>query len=255
VEGLGRSQTFAIPNILGRPFVIFLLCSLLAHALALAILNKHMRAERMPRRTKPLDLVVVEVAPPAPAAPKVEPVKPRVRVAQLEEPPPQRIRRLQRRQDPPPPNEVAPQPQEQPPLVVGLSLSSTATAGAVALPTGNTLYGAPSSTAEDPTKVKPYSAPRYTPFAQVDGRPEILVEVPIPYPEAAKRAAIEGDVVLSIDIDETGKVTGAKVLRGPGYGLNEAARDAIFKWKFKPATKGGLPTATTVPFTYHFILN
>jgi protein TonB len=254
VETLGRSQTFAVPNILGRPFVIFLLCSLMAHAFALAILNKRMRSAETPRLPKPLDLVVVEVAP---APPKEDPVKPTVRLAQPPpvEPPPQRTRRRMRRQDPPPPNEVAPQPVEQPPLVVGLSLSSTATAGAVALPTGNTLYGAPSSTAENPANVKAYSAPRYTPFAQVDGRPEILVEVPIPYPEEAKRAAIEGDVVLSIDIDETGGVTAAKVLRGPGYGLNEAARDAILKWKFKPASKNGTPTATTVPFTYHFILN
>ena len=254
MQSFGRSQTFAVPNILGRPFVIFLLCSLIAHGLALAILNHRMRFAAAPRLPKPLDVVVVEVAAPPPKeAPKVEPVKP-VALPRPMEPPPQRPKR-QARRDPPPPNEVAPQPQEQPPLVVGLSLSSTATAGAVALPTGNTLYGAPSSVAEDPNKVKAYSAPRYTPFAQVDGRPEILVEVPIPYPEEAKRAAIEGDVVLSIDIDETGKVTAAKVLRGPGYGLNEAARDAIFKWKFKPATKSGTPTATTVPFTYHFILN
>ena len=62
MESLGRSQTFAVPNILGRPFVIFLTCSLMAHALALAVLNKRMRSVEAPRLAKPLDLVVVEVA-------------------------------------------------------------------------------------------------------------------------------------------------------------------------------------------------
>jgi protein TonB len=238
-----------------RRYLFFLVGSIAAHGAALAILNQNVQQRSLPPQLRTLDLVMVEV-PARPSErkeePKIEPVKAKIH------PPPRRVAEIPRRpvkpDEPPPPNQSAPQPTEAP-LVVGLSLSSTTTAEGVPLPTGNTLYGKPDARAQDPSQAKPYSAPRYTPFAQVDSRPEILFEVKIPYPEQAKHAAIEGDVVLSIDLDETGHVTAAKVLRGPGYGLNEAARDAILKWKFKPATKNGAPTATTVPFTYHFVLN
>jgi periplasmic protein TonB len=255
MASFGASQTEAFARMPGRRFVLFLMGSIAVHGAALAILNKKVHQGSPPPQSRTLDLVMVEVAP-RPSErkeePKFEQLKPKIR------PPPLRVaempRRPVKRDEPPPPNESAPKPTEAP-LVVGLSLSSTTTADRVSLPTGNTLYGKPDARAQDPAEAKPYSAPRYTPFAQVDSRPEILFEVKIPYPEQAKHAAIEGDVVLSIDLDETGRVTAAKVLRGPGYGLNEAARDAIFKWKFKPATKNGAPTATTVPFTYHFVLN
>src|SRR5258708_9733003 len=135
---------------------------------------------------------------------KIERVKPKIR------PPPLRVaevpRRPVKRDEPPPPNESAPKPTEAP-LVVGLSLSSTTTADGAPLPTGNTLYGKSDSRAKDPAEAKPYAAPRYTPFAQVDSRPEILFEVKIPYPEQAKHTAIEGDVVLPIHLAETGHVT------------------------------------------------
>jgi len=255
MASFGASQTVVFPRMTGRRFMLFLVGSMAAHGAALAILNKKVQQRSLPPQLRTLDLVMVEVAA-RPSErkqePKIEPVKPKIR------PPPLRVAEIPRhpvkRDEPPPPNESARKPTEAP-LVVGLSLSSTTTADGTPLPTGNTLYGKPDERAQDPAEAKPYSGPRYTPFAQVNSRPEILFEVKIPYPEQAKHAAIEGDVVLSIDLDETGHVMAARVLRGPGYGLNEAARDAILKWKFKPATKNGAPTATTVPFTYHFVLN
>ena len=43
------------------------------------------------------------------------------------------------------------------------------------------------------------------------------------YPEEALKADIEGVVHLKIDINYKGKVTGAKVTRGVGYGCDEEA--------------------------------
>ncbi len=254
MASFGASQTAVFPRMLGGRFMLFLVSSMAAHGAALAILNKTVQKRSLPPQLRTLDLVMVEVAT-RPSErkeePKIEQVKPKIR------PPALRVaempRRPVKRDEPPPPNESAPKPIEAP-LVVGLSLSSTTTADGAPLPTGNTLYGKPDTRAQDPADAKSYSAPRYTPFGQVDNRPEILFEFKIPYPERARNAVIEGEVVLSIDLDETGRVTAARVLRGPGYGLNEAARDAIFKFKFKPATKNGTPTATTVPFTYRFEL-
>jgi len=55
------------------------------------------------------------------------------------------------------------------------------------------------------------------------------------YPEAARRAAVEGTVLLDATIDETGAVTDLQVLRGLPLGLSEAAVEAVSRWKYRPA--------------------
>ena len=56
-------------------------------------------------------------------------------------------------------------------------------------------------------------------------------------------------------IDAEGKVVEAIVLSGPGYGLNEAAREAARRFKFKPAKKNGEPVGTTITYSYTFLLD
>jgi protein TonB len=60
--------------------------------------------------------------------------------------------------------------------------------------------------------------------------------------------------VLELLIDEKGKVRDAKIVSGPGFGLNEAALTAISQFKFSPAEVDGKPVAVRIPFTYHFLL-
>jgi protein TonB len=189
--------------------------------------------------------------PKPPPPPKVKPVKPPpIKVAEAPKPPPPV-------DAPPPPNDTPPpEPQAKPPpLVVGMTMSSTTSAGTFAAPVGNTAYGKVDRTAKDPKDVKGYSAPKYTPIYQVDSEPTVASEVKIPYPEEARRAGIEGTVTLSITIDNEGKVVAAKILTGPGYGLNEAARDAIRRFRFKPAIKGGEAVSTEMKYSYTFLLD
>ena len=47
----------------------------------------------------------------------------------------------------------------------------------------------------------------------------------------------------------------AKIVSGPGYGLNEAALTAIRKFRFKPAKKGGEAVSTTMVYSYNFELD
>ncbi|RKH79828.1 energy transducer TonB, partial [Corallococcus sp. AB032C] len=158
---------------------------------------------------------------------------------------------------PPPPNDTPPpEPSAKPPpLVVGMTMSSTTSAGSFAAPVGNTAYGKANGTAKAPQDVKGYSAPKYVPVYQVDTEPSVASEVKIPYPDEARRAGIEGTVTLSITIDAEGKVSNVKVISGPGYGLNEAARDAIRRFRFKPAIKGGEAVATEMKYSYTFLLD
>jgi Ca-activated chloride channel family protein len=85
--------------------------------------------------------------------------------------------------------------------------------------------------------------------------PQLAQSAPPSYPEAARRARIEGAVVTELDIDEAGVVTNVKVLRGLPLGLTEKAVEAVRQWRFNPATLNGRPVATKYVQTLHFKLD
>lgn len=65
---------------------------------------------------------------------------------------------------------------------------------------------------------------------------ETAISRNIKYPENAKKAGIEGQVVVQAFINENGVVEHCQILRGvPGTGLDEAAINAIKMTKFNPA--------------------
>ncbi|MCP3136006.1 energy transducer TonB [Pyxidicoccus xibeiensis] len=239
----------------------FVVGSLTLHGLGLAML--HLRPAQRPTVQRPVELVMVEVQKPPPPPPVVEepkpepPPPPKVRV----KPPPIKVAEAPRPlppppvDAPPPPNETPPPAAKPTPLVVGMTMSSTTSAGSFAAPVGNTLYGRTADKAKAPQEVRAYSAPKYTPIYQVDREPELANEVKIPYPDEARRAGIEGTVTLSITVDLEGKVVAARVLNGPGHGLNEAARNAILRFRFRPALKAGEPVSTEMKYSYTFLLD
>ena len=74
------------------------------------------------------------------------------------------------------------------------------------------------------------------------------------YPESAKKAEKEGEVILQATIDEKGIPTEIKALTSLGFGLEEAAIAALKKSTFHPATKGGEPISKLVQIPYDFTL-
>lgn len=63
------------------------------------------------------------------------------------------------------------------------------------------------------------------------------------YPEAARKARVQGTVVLRLVIDRDGRVSGLQVVNGLPFGLTEAAVEAATRLRFKPAFRAstGLP--------------
>lgn len=241
----------------------FVLVSLTLHAVALYALS-HVTDRPAPAYVKPVELVMVEVQkPPPPPEKKEEPKPPPPKPKPAVKPPPIKVAEAPKplppppTQAPPPPNPAPPPPtpSKPVPLVVGISMSSTTSAGGFAAPVGNTAYGKTADKATEAKEVKAYSAPKYTPIYQVDSAPSVLTDVKIPYPPEARRAGIEGSVTLSITVDTEGHVVAAKVLNGPGYGLNEAALEAVKRFRFKPAIKGGEAVSTELKYTYTFLLD
>jgi protein TonB len=77
--------------------------------------------------------------------------------------------------------------------------------------------------------------------------PDKVVNVVPTYPPLARAAQVEGLVIIEAVIDASGGVTSARVLRGHTL-LDQAALDAVQRWKFKPATLNGeaIPVVMTV---------
>lgn len=84
--------------------------------------------------------------------------------------------------------------------------------------------------------------------------PQVLKEIKARYPLAAKKSQIEGEVLLSVLVNAKGEVENAEVLRGPGYGLNEAALQALKEFSFSPALKEGKPVRAQIQYRYQFRL-
>lgn len=78
------------------------------------------------------------------------------------------------------------------------------------------------------------------------------------YSEDARRAGVNGTVVLSIVVGTDGGVQYNVALQSsPGYGLEEEAIRAVRKWKFKPATMRGNPVSfrTQVEVNFRMAIN
>ena len=75
------------------------------------------------------------------------------------------------------------------------------------------------------------------------------------YTELARRAGLEGMVILQAVIDRQGRIGEVEVLRGLPLGLSESAVAAVERWRFEPATLKGKPVrvylSLTVKFTLH----
>jgi periplasmic protein TonB len=85
-------------------------------------------------------------------------------------------------------------------------------------------------------------------------KPEKLSSPPPVYTEIARKARIQGVVIVQAIIDENGDVTNVSVLKGLPMGLSEAAEAAVKQWKFKPATLHGKPVAVYFNLTVNFQL-
>ena len=84
--------------------------------------------------------------------------------------------------------------------------------------------------------------------------PKTLRKIPPTYPEIARKARIEGVVILEATIDKQGNVENVKVLRGLPMGLTEAAVEAVKQWKYEPSTLNGKPVEVLMTVTVTFRL-
>jgi protein TonB len=81
--------------------------------------------------------------------------------------------------------------------------------------------------------------------------PKLIRRVDPIYPNLARQARVQGDVLLSAIINENGYVTELKVISGPPL-LYAAALDAVRQWKFQPTYLNNRPWPIAYEITVHF---
>lgn len=81
--------------------------------------------------------------------------------------------------------------------------------------------------------------------------PKALSAPPVLYPEIARQAGVEGDVVVRIVIDKAGNVTAAKALSGPMM-LRDAAARSLRERKYAPSKLNGHPISVEMLVTIQF---
>jgi protein TonB len=79
---------------------------------------------------------------------------------------------------------------------------------------------------------------------------------PLPeYTDQARKARIEGQVLVQAVVTADGRAENVSIRQGLGSGLDEKAIEAVKKWRFKPAHNAqGHPTAVVVPMHVTFRL-
>ncbi len=83
--------------------------------------------------------------------------------------------------------------------------------------------------------------------------PHLIKRVNPVYPEEARKAGIQGTVILEAMTDEQGNVARVKVLQSIPQ-LDQAAIDALKQWKYEPVIIDGKPKAVVFTVTIRFQL-
>ena len=203
--------------------VVVLVTALLLHVAGLWALTQMEAGRRLLDEMKPILVSVIESAPPSPKRPPPEP-KPR--------------------REPPPPQ---PRPVFAPPPILAAEPVVTAPAPVYEVPAPKATPVAPVPTAAAPAPASP--APVVPPSFSAAYRNN----PPPGYPTASRRFGEQGRVVLRVLVNAQGDTEKLEIGQTSGYArLDQAAFDAVQRWKFVPAKRGDAAVSAwvLVPITF-----
>jgi TonB family protein len=119
-------------------------------------------------------------------------------------------------------------------------------------------------TATEPPPVEPQPVPEPTPVAPASSvysavppggsQPQEIHRVIPRYPPAARRANVQGSVVVRGIVRRDGTIDDVEVIQDLPHGLGEEARRAVSGWRFRPATYRGEPIDVYYTVTVNFRL-
>lgn len=108
-----------------------------------------------------------------------------------------------------------------------------------------------------PAEEEPEEEPEPEVFVVVENMPELIgglsaIQKDIKYPEIARKAGVQGRVIVQFVVDEQGNVVEPAVIRGIGAGCDEEALRVVRQAKFKPGKQRGKPVKVkmSLPITF-----
>jgi len=84
--------------------------------------------------------------------------------------------------------------------------------------------------------------------------PSCPIQVEPNYSDEARRAKVQGSVVLAVTIQSDGSIQPNRVVQSLGYGLDEEAQRVLNKWKCVAAKYNGQPVALPIQIKVNFHL-
>jgi protein TonB len=96
--------------------------------------------------------------------------------------------------------------------------------------------------------------PKFGDYVYVEELPEAITKVPPSYPDLAREAGVDGQVVVQALVGKDGRVKDTRVVKSIAM-LDEAAVAAVKQWVFKPALSNNKPVAVWVAVPVRFSLH
>jgi TonB family protein len=84
--------------------------------------------------------------------------------------------------------------------------------------------------------------------------PVLLWKTEPEYSEEARKAKVQGTLILRIEVDARGQAQLVMAQRSLGLGLGDRAVEAVRRWKFKPGNQNGKPVVTVAIVEVNFRL-
>ena len=94
-------------------------------------------------------------------------------------------------------------------------------------------------------------------FSEIMSGSEVRPALPMVFPDPPVRRSeipngVAGSVIVEVTIDAQGNVIDTRLLQGLGYGIEEKVIATLHNWRFRPATKDGVPIPSKQDVYFRF---
>jgi TonB family protein len=111
---------------------------------------------------------------------------------------------------------------------------------------------APGQTAQARPAGSPLGTVLDGPLTGEEVRPALPVVSPDPHVASDELGGLQGDVIVEVTIDEKGNIVQNVVVQSLAPAIDGKVLDALENWRFRPATRNGVPIASKQDVYYHF---
>jgi TonB family protein len=86
---------------------------------------------------------------------------------------------------------------------------------------------------------------------------EVRPALPVTFPDlklsrSELPGGVQGDVIVEVTIDAQGVIVEEKLLQGLGHGIDERVIALLHDWRYRPATRNGVPIPSKHDVHFHF---